>query len=61
MKVTEHRSKSYVCRDTHLKQMIKLNARSGFTVLIYVKRCIKFPPGKIISIYNSIFCMPLEL
>lgn len=50
MKVTEQRSKNCVCRETHLKEMIKHNARSGLTVLIYVKRCIKSPPDKIISI-----------
>lgn len=61
MKVTERRSKSWVCGETHLKQMIKHNARSGLTMLIYVKRCIKSPPRQIISIYNSFSRVPLEL
>lgn len=42
MKITEYRAKSGMLGETHLKQMIKLNAHSGLTLLIYVKRCIKF-------------------
>lgn len=55
MKVTERRSKSWMCRETHLKQVIKHNARSGLTEIIYVRRCLKSPPAKIIFIYNSFF------
>lgn len=47
--------------ETQLKQTVERNAHLGFTVLIYVKRGIKSPPGKIISIYISFSCVSLEL
>lgn len=55
MKVTEQKSKGWIWGKTHLKQMIKLNAHLELSVLIYVKRCIKSAPGKIISICISFF------
>lgn len=42
MEIPECRSKSFVSGEPHLNHMIKLNANSGLTVLIYVKRFILY-------------------